>query len=297
MRLAPRDAQTAIMPSRPFVFSATTILSLALLILLATSHWSEARTVRWAKQAGAADSEASTAIGVDGSGNSYITGYFGGSTTLGLGEANQTTLVSAGASDLFLAKYSPSGALIWAKRAGGTGFEEAFAITVDGSGNSYVTGYFEGAASFGPGEANQTILPAPAGGAGIFIAKYNSNGALVWAKRAAGSGSGQGFGITVSKTENVYVTGSFTGSVSFGLGEANQKTLTSDGGFDLFIAKYDSNGALLWARRAGGTGSDEAFASAVDDAGNVSVTGSFEGTAIFGLGEPNQTILNSSGSN
>ena len=61
-----------------------------------------------------------TGIAVDGSGNSYVTGYFQGSATFGQGQANQTTLTAAGGSDIFVAQYDSSGALQWAKRAGGT---------------------------------------------------------------------------------------------------------------------------------------------------------------------------------
>ena len=97
-------------------------------------------------------------IGVDGFGNSYVTGFFEGSATFGPGEANQTTLTSAGGFDIFVAKYDSSGALQWAKRAGGTDLEVGVGIAVDGFGNSYVTGYFTGSATFGAGEANQTTL-------------------------------------------------------------------------------------------------------------------------------------------
>jgi hypothetical protein len=206
-----------------FFRAATAIMGLGIIVLLATAHSSEARMLQWAKRAGATDSEAGAAIAVDSSGNSYVTGYFEGTTTLGLNEISQTTLTAAGATDLFLTKYSPTGALIWAKRAGGAGYDEAFAIEVDGSGNSYVTGYFEGAATFGFGEGNQTVLTSTSNGSNLFVAKYDGTGTLVWAKRASGSGSGQGFGVRVSGSGAVYVTGSFGGSITFGSGEANTR--------------------------------------------------------------------------
>lgn len=75
---------------------------------------------------------------------------------------------------------------IVAKRAGGISFDEAFGIAVDSSGNSYVTGFFQGSATFGAGEANATTLGSPS--QDFFVAKYNPNGALVWAKHAGGTG-------------------------------------------------------------------------------------------------------------
>src|SRR5437667_314462 len=84
----------------------------------------------------------------------------------------------------------------WAKRAGGTAADQGYGIAVGSSGNSYVTGAFSGSATFGSGEANQTILTA-AGGTDIFVAKYNSDGTLAWAKKAGGTGADQGNGIAI----------------------------------------------------------------------------------------------------
>ena len=69
------------------------------------------------------------------------------------------------------AKANAPGDLVWAKRAGGPGFDEGVGIAVDGSGNSYVTGRFAGSATFGPGETNETTLTS-AGAGEIFVAKY-----------------------------------------------------------------------------------------------------------------------------
>src|SRR5262249_43134544 len=99
------------------------------------------------------------AIAVDSSGNSYVTGSFGYTAIFGPGEANQTTLIAPGNNccpDMFIAKYDASGALQWAKQAGGIANDVGEAIAFDGSGNSYVTGYFQATATFGSGEPNQT---------------------------------------------------------------------------------------------------------------------------------------------
>src|SRR5262249_24301705 len=138
----------------------------------------------------------------------------------------------------------------WAKRAGGTAADQAYGIAEDSSGNSYVTGFFSGTATFGPGEANQTLLTS-AGGTDIFVAKYSTSGELVWVKRAGGTGADQANGIGVDSSGNSYVTGLFNGSATFGGGEANQTVLTSAGGTDIFVAKYNSDGTLAWAKKVG----------------------------------------------
>jgi len=275
--------------------SETTLTSAAFQDVFVAKYDSNGALV-WAKRAGGAGSEQGQGIVADSSGNSYVTGYFHGAATFGGGEANETTLTSAGNNDIFVAKYDSSGALVWAKRAGGTVNDQGHGIATDSAGNSYVTGFFSGTATFGPGEASQTTLTS-AGGPDIFVAKYNPNGALVWAKRTGGSVNVAegGRDIATDGTGNSYVTGLFSGTATFGLGGANATTLTSAGGADFFIAKYDPSGALVWARRAGGINFDVGAGIATDGAGNRYVSGFFSGTATFGPGEANETVLTSVG--
>ena len=254
----------------------------------------------WAKRAGGTYYAQGRGIATDGAGNSLVTGYFWGTATFGPGEPNQTSLTSAGSGDIFVAKYDPSGLLLWAKRAGGTSYygEQGYGIATDGTGNSLVTGYFWGTATFGPGEPNQTSLTsAGGGGADIFVAKYDPSGALLWAERAGGTSSyDEGYGIATDGANNSLVTGRFGGTATFGPGEPNETSLTSAGSSDIFVAKYDPSGALLWAKRAGGTIYDGGYGIATDGAGNSLVTGQFGGTATFGPGEPNETSMTSAGS-
>jgi hypothetical protein len=130
--------------------------------------------LQWVKRAGGSGTDSGLGIAVDGSGNSYVTGFFSVSATFGQGQANQTTLTSAGDRDVFLAKYNSSGLLQWAKRFGGSGLDQGMSVAVDGLGNSYVPGFFDGSATFGQGEVNQTTLNS-AGGIDIFVAKFTGN--------------------------------------------------------------------------------------------------------------------------
>ena len=231
------------------------------------------------------------AVAVDGSGNSYVTGNYNGTATnptiFGPGEPNETSLISAGAMDIFVAKYDSNGKLVWAKRAGGTGNDHGDAIAVDGLGNSYVTGVLVGAITPGSND--------------IFLAKYDSSGSLVWTKSAGGPGRDDPFGVALDRLGNIYVAGDYSGTpTTFGPGEPNQTQLFSAGGTDIFVAKYDSNGSLVWARSAGGGVADEAiFGMVGDGSGNSYVTGNYAGTATnpttFGSGQPNQTQLISAG--
>ncbi len=101
-------------------------------------------------------------IATDGSGNSIVTGNFGGTATFG-----DTTLTSVGLADIFIAKYNGDGSFLWAAQAGGGSSDNGLGIATDGSGNILVTGFFGGVATFG----NTTLISA--GDQDIFIAKLS----------------------------------------------------------------------------------------------------------------------------
>ncbi len=275
-----------------------------LIFTLILGNIATAQELKWAKSAGGTGFEEIIGITIDDAGNSFVCGYYEASTTFGATEANETILISPGSSSIFIAKYDENGLLVWAKSAGGSSFDTAEDIALDGTGNIYITGFFSGSATFGLNETNETTLTS-LGSDDIFVAKYNGNGELVWATQAGGLNNGffaRDFGtaIAVDDAGNSYITGAFHFTATFGDGEANETNLTSAGSEDAFLAKYDTNGLLQWAKRAGGAGgrffSDRGKDIAIDDAGNSYVTGYFNGAATFGSGEANATILNSSGS-
>ncbi|WP_428662095.1 SBBP repeat-containing protein [Runella sp.] len=215
--------------------------------------------------AGGTSVEQGQSIAVDGSGNVYITGYFSGTAAFG-----STSKTSAGGYDIFVAKYNNSGSLQWVQTAGGTGSDVGYGIAVDGSGNVYITGYFFGTATFG------STSKTSAGISDIFVAKYNTGGTLQWVQTAGGTSTELGYGIAVDGSGNVYITGNFQGTATFG------STLkTSAGGSDIFVAKYNTNGIFQWVQTAGGTNEDYGQKIDSDTNGNLYVTGFFNDTATF----------------
>ncbi len=224
----------------------------------------------WANQAGGTSIDEGYSITVDASGNSYITGYFySSSITFGTITLSNSNSVYA---DIFVAKLDSNGNWLWAKQVGGTGEDEGNSIAVDSNGNSYVTGYF-----FSRSITFDTTALTNSGYDDIFVAKLDSSGNWLWAKQAGGIGADVGNGIAIDANGNSYVTGYFEYSATFGA-----TTLTSIGGYDIFVAKLDSNGNWVWAKQAGGILTDEGHSIAVDTNGNSYVTGSFAGSAIFG---------------
>jgi Beta-propeller repeat len=241
----------------------------------------------WVAQAGGVGGDQGKGIAVDAMGNSLITGSYRDSAIFGAGEPNETVLRNSGT---FVAKYTPVGSLVWAVRSDG----RSSGIAVDAANNSVITGSFSGTAIFGAGEQNETVLTS-AGSSDIFIAKYGLNGYLLWAKQANGTNSNNSYGIAVDTSGNNVITGSFSGSTTFGAGEVNQTVLTSAGRSDIFMAKFVPEGRLVWATRSGGPGADSGNGIAVDAANNSVITGSFGDKATFGADESNETVLTSAG--
>ncbi|RYZ42073.1 MAG: hypothetical protein EOP49_28535, partial [Sphingobacteriales bacterium] len=182
--------------------------------------------------------------------------------------------------DMFVASYSTSGGLVWAKRFGGATANQVSGqgISADAAGNSYVTGYFSGFGSvvFGPAS-----LVATGGiNSDVFVAKLNSAGNVIWATRAGGTGKDAARSIVTDASGNSMIAGSFRGTITFG-----SATLTSAGSStdDVFIARYNTSGGLLWAEKAlSGSNTKKVTGVATDALGNYYLTGSYKGTALFG---------------
>lgn len=222
----------------------------------------------WAISAGDSDADSAWSVAVDGSGNSYTTGYFSGSVSFGT-----ATLSSRGAADIFVAKVSPGGAVLWAISAGGSDTDYGKSIAVDSAGNSYVAANFNKTASFG------TTTLTSAGKIDIAVAKVSPGGQFLWAVSAGDTDTDFASGVALDSAGAVHVTGSVAGKVSFGA-----TTITSMGIYypDIFVAKMNPNGKWLWATRAGGTAPDYGQSIAIDGVGNSHVAGTFQSFATFG---------------
>ncbi|MBW6514298.1 MAG: T9SS type A sorting domain-containing protein, partial [Candidatus Syntrophosphaera sp.] len=160
---------------------------------------------------------------------------------------------------------------LWARGAGGSNSDNAYASATDGDGATYITGRFYSAATFG------SHLLTSLGGYDIFVAKLDAEGNWLWAKRAGGGTDESGRGIAIGGNGKIYLTGEFNGMAHFG-----NIILQSVGGTEVFAACLDSSGNWLWARRAGGINNDEAKGVAADADGNCYITGRLSGSGDFG---------------
>jgi hypothetical protein len=238
-------------------------------------------TVGWAARIASTGGDGGQGIATDPSGNVFVTGYYGAALTFydqGPAGGGYATLPYTGGSDCFIAKYSSAGRVLWYARIAGTSTEAGNGIATDPSGNVFVTGYYTAAVTFyNQGPSGISVLTLPfTGGANCFIAKYSSDGAVLWAARMTDAVRDIGYGIATDPSGNVFVTGEYRSEVTiYNQGPSGTVgiTLPYTGGIDCFVAKYSSAGAVLWGARIAGTGDDTGFGIDTDPSGNVFVTG------------------------
>ena len=222
---------------------------------------------------GGAGNDQGSRVAVDAAGNVYVTGVCSGAVDFdpGPGVANVGV---PGPFNAFVAKYAPSGVLIWARNQP-AGIAQSFTMAVDGAGNVFTAGTFIGTCDFDPGPGISNITSV--GGVNGFISKLDSNGNLVWAKGLLG-GLAWPKSMAIDAAGNVYTSGYFFGgTIDFDPG-AGVFNLTTTG-TELFISKLDSGGNFSWALQFVGTNALNGDGLALDAAGNVYATASLTGTA------------------
>jgi hypothetical protein len=228
-----------------------------------TGHW------LWSRGAtGTNIGQEGTGMATDENGNTTIIGGFA-DTLMTLG--NDTIFNShISTEDSYIAKFSPSGNVLWFKSIGGLNSEIVWSVCADANGNTYVTGSSSSASIIFD---SITLLNSSSNG--MFVAKYDVNGNAIWARGANSVNFTSGSGIGADLQGNVYVAGSYMDTVTFGA-----STLISEGGNDALLIKYDSNGNFIWAKSEGEIGSDGNVSVCVDGGDNIIVGGQFDGDSI-----------------
>lgn len=225
----------------------------------------------WMKEGKSVSQVSTRNMAVDADGNVIIVGYYG-SATVDSVRFDSVKITTNGARDVFIVKYNNNGDVQWGVTGGGiSSGEQANDVVVDIAGNIYVTGIYSDSAIFGGTTLNGN------GGTEIFIVKYDPNGNLVWARTAGGSKTDDGSGIALDGLGHLYVAGRFDSAAIFG-----STNLLSAGGYDAFLAKYDTSGNLIWVKIGGGAGEDNLKDIVCDSEGNILGTGYFTNQATFG---------------
>ena len=231
--------------------------------------------VLWAKSAGSNDGEYASGLAIDNFGNCYMTGNFMRQSIV----FDNITLTNSGSGDVFLVKYDSGGNIIWAKSAGGTGYDIVNSLCVDLSGNIYIGGGYESPyLTFGndtlKNSAGNNLYPK----SDLFIAKYDSNGNSIGTKSAIPRwNNGENVkALKVDSFNNLYAVGSFEGEMTI-----DSIKLNGGSGHQMFISKFNDKGICIWAKSSKTSGySSHGKSLAIDNSDNIYVTGVFASQTI-----------------
>lgn len=204
--------------------------------------YNDAADFKWAAVLGGLEEDERPDISIDSAGNVYVTGNFESTADFDPGPG-EFPLTSLGEEDIFLVKLSNFGALVWAKAIGGLDSDRGEGIVVDPNGDVFVTGSFKESVDFDPG-AGQFFLTS-AGEKDVFLSRYSSSGQFYSAQAMRGELEDVGHAIALDKAQNVYVAGSFQGTVDFNAG-AEPQVRTSAGDSDIFLAKRSPVSAVIY---------------------------------------------------
>ena len=174
-----------------------------------------------------------------------------------------------------LTSWTTAQELAWARAIGAEGDDVAQSLAVDQDGNVIVVGYFEGTVDLDPGMGEE--FHTSSGANDIFVQKLDNEGVFIWGWGLGGADADYATGVSVDADGNIYVCGTFNGTVDFDP-SAGITELVSTGGYDIFLAKYEGEGVLVWARGSGSVEYDEPKTVAVGPLGSVYLLSYFSAT-------------------
>ncbi len=207
------------------------------------AKYSSAGNVLWVRGGGGAGFDSGSDVAVDGSGNCFVTGFIKDTAWFGnqMLTINQNWMYKC--YNLFLAKYDNMGNLLWVKQGTGNSDIWGTGVATDASGNCCVSGYFTGSCTFG----NTSLTAAGQQYRDILVLKYDGSGNVLWANKAGSTYTDMAEEVISDNAGNFYVTGNYMSNVFFG-----NISVGGIGGWDLFVAKYNSSGNPVWVQTAGG---------------------------------------------
>ncbi len=331
--------------------------SLACFIAIGLTCWNQHVSAQnllwdWAWVAGSNRVDQGHQVTTDKDGNVFVVGGFQETAHFGLNSTTVTVPGSATAFQGFLAKYSSTGVFQWVISIGGTGYDESYGVTTDNQGDVYVVGYhgdnadfdkdlssagrvakyggflakysgnngsfkwvvaisdattndvvtdnqgnvyitgrYYGGANFNP-RGTTFNLPGANDYEDCFLAKYNSDGILLWANGIGGTLIQDGKRIAVDANNNIIVAGTNNGSIVFPSGSL----ASNNGTMDIFVAKYKNDGTFVWGRQYGGARNDDLTALSVDKDNSIALGGSFADSIHFNPGQSTGNIVAAFGS-
>jgi hypothetical protein len=202
----------------------------------------------------------------DAQGNVYLAGNLNLTVDFDSGPG---VVTRSGSNDLFLAKYTPSGALSFVTALGGEAYEFVSGLELDAAGNIYMSGHFTGTTDLDPGPGVDAY-----GNYGGFLLKFDAAGNRIFGRAFPVTGAGPQLelnGVAVDATGNAVVVGRIHGTIQFAPLQADP--LQFIGTSDAFVARIDSTGNVVSAGLITSDGWQQANDAAIDAAGNIYIVG------------------------
>ncbi len=225
---------------------------------------------------GGSSTDEGHSIVVDSSGNAYITGFTNDASTNFPTTTGAYDTTQNGGHDVFVSMLNPAGSsLVYSTLIGGSSTDEGYDITIDTSGNAYITGHTRSGTTAGYPTTTGAYDTTHNGRADVFMTKLDPTGSsLVYSTFIGGSDNDRGHGIAIDASGNAYVTGwAGSSSIDYPTTSGAYDT-THNGGMDVFVTKLNSAGSsLVYSTFIGGSDHDEGWGIAIDASRSVYITG------------------------
>ena len=213
------------------------------------TKYSSDGTKVWTKLLAGSSYDRNYGISTANDGSIYITGYT---------ESNLEGQTNNGATDAFLTKFSSDGTKVWTKLLGTSDDEYSQGVSISPDGSIYITGY-----TFGDLEGQSN-----SGASDAFLTKFSSDGTKVWTKLLAGSSYDRSYGVSTANDGSIYITG---------YSQSNLEGQTNNGGKDIYLTKFSSDGAKVWTKLLGTSNDDWGLGTSVSSDGAIYITGKTNG--------------------
>ena len=257
--------------------------------------------LQWANRMGGTDFDNAYAVSATSDGNVFTTGLFRGTADFDPGPATyNVSAAGTTGNTLFVSRLNGDGEFVWVRTFGNAKSNYAYSIANDRSENVYVAGYFSDTVDFDPGPGVFNLIGSGTSTASdIFVLKLDKAGGFIWARKIGGTGIvDRAFNLTIDKSDNILVSGTFIGTVDFDPGAGVANLVPANAAANGFILKLSPAGNFIWAKDLGQVNrpnsSATAYALAVDSANNIFATGYFRDTVDFDPG-PGQAKLGARG--
>lgn len=261
--------------------------NILLCYLLSMTLGSYSQHLNWSSSLGSKSGDIIRQVAVGPQGTIYSIGRYADTAYISPGSTGPVLphLIN----DFFIQKMDASGNLLWVKGMGSNKQDDALCMSVDDTGNVYITGYFQDTLDCDPGNSVYNLTPTVFAGLDAFLIKLDPNGNFLWANKLGGTEFENGDFVGVDSFGFVYMAGYTFGTMDMDPGPGTANIITA-GNNDIFIIKFNASGKYIWGRRMGGTGVDIPQAGYIDKAGNIYTTGYFQSSVDFNPGIGTYTL-------